>query len=506
MSLGISLGDYADFSHGSQGFGEDALGQTPQTAEALAELNKALSAGSITGGASVNSAIPGQGAALKPESLERTLKLLTFRDSDIRLWRAFPKSAAFNTVEEFNQLSSYGVERGGSYLEGELPEEEDSTYIRRAEKVKYYGVTRAVTHPMTLVRSAHGDVIQREINNGTMWLLRKANRALAFGDENIISTEINGVYKQHQLGINTNLTSYYNDEVVVDLKGASLTQEVIEDAGRVILENFGQATHLFAPPVVLSDFGKDYYQKQRIILGGNNGGYNAETNISYPKHVTMSFGDVDLMHDIFMQESKGVPYNEGANSLKAPAAPVAGTVPAAVGDAAASEFASGDAGAYWYAVRAINRYGESAMTILDTSSVSPTAGQSVDLTFTSGGGANPATGYVIYRTEKDAAAYTTAKFYPIFKVSTTEVTNGFDGGAAGKVRDRNHFIANTQQAFISDTPNTFEIKQLAPLMKLDLAIVSPAYRFMILLYFTHWLTSPRKVVRFRNIGRWVAPS
>ena len=501
MSLGVSLGDYAQFSHGA---GFDDVNSAPQTAEAVAALNKALSAGSITGGASVDSAVAGQGAALKPESLERTLKLLTFRDSDIRLWRLFPKSAAFNTVEEFNQLQSYGVERGGSYLEGELPEEEDSTYVRRAEKVKFYGVTKSVTHPMQLVRSAHGDVVQREITNGTMWLLRKINRSLAFGDENIIPTELNGVYKSHQLGVNSNLTSYFNDEVVIDLKGASLTQEKIEDAGRIILENFGQATHLFAPPVVLSDFAKDYYQKQRIILGGNNGGYNANTNISYPKHVTMSFGDVDLEHDIFLQESKGKAYNAGADSLKAPVAPTAGTVPAAVNDAADSEFAASDAGTYWYAVTAINRYGESAMTLLDTSSVSPTATQSVDLTFTDGGGANAATGYTIYRTEKGVSSYTTAKFYPIFKVSKTELTNGYDGASAGKVRDRNHFIANTQQAFISDTPNTFEIKQLAPLMKLDLAVVSPAYRFMILLYAAMQLFSPRKAVRFRNIGRWVA--
>lgn len=502
---GVSLSDYADFSHG-KGLGDDALSQAPNNAEQLAELTKALQAGSITGGASVDSAIAGQGAALKPESLERTLKLLTFRDSDVRLWRLFPKSAAFNTVEEFNQLSSYGAERGGSYLEGELPEEEDSTYVRRAEKIKFYGVTRSVTHPMSLVRTAHGDVIQREITNGTMWTLRKVNRSLAFGDENIIPTEINGVYKSHQLGISTSLPTYYADEVVIDLKGASLTQDYVEDAGRIILENFGQATHLFGPPVVLSDFGKDYYQKQRIFLGGNNQGYNDGINISFPKHITMSFGDVNLEHDIFLQESKGVAYNAAYTHTKAPAAVVAGSVPAAVADGANSEFATSDAGAYFYAVRAVNRYGESTMTLLDTSSVSPTATQSVNLTFTDGGGANPATGYVIYRTEKGATSYTASKFYPIFKVSAAELAAGYDGAAAGKVKDRNHFIANTQQAFISDTPNTFEIKQLAPLMKLDLAVVSPAYRFMILLYFTKFLTSPRKCVRFKNIGRWVAPS
>ena len=503
MSQGISLGDYAQFSHGAGGFDEGLFNQLPQTAQAVSELNKALEAGSITGGASVDTATAGSGAPLKVESLERTLKLLTFRDTDIRLWRLFPKSAAFNTVEEFNQLESYGVERGGSYLEGELPEEEDSTYVRRAEQVKFYGVTKSVTHQMQLVRTHIGSAVQREITNGTMWVLRKVNRSLAFGDANIIPTEFNGVYKLHQEGISSTLSTYYGNETVVDLKGAALTQEDVEDAGRVILENFGTATHLFGPPVVLSDFGKDYYTKQRIFLGGNQQGYNQGINISYPKHVTMSFGDVDLEHDIFLQESKGRLTSEGATSVKAPASPNA-TSATATADAAESKFAASDAADYHYAVAAINRFGESALTVINTD-VTVAATQSVDLVFTDGGGANAATGYVIYRSEKDPSGGSGAtKFYPIFKVSKSELSAGYDGGAAATVRDRNRHIANTQQAYIADVPNTFEIKQLAPLMKMDLAVLSPAYRFMVLLYATCFLFAPKKVVRFVNIGRFTS--
>ena len=42
-------------------------------------------------------------------------------------------------------------------------------------------------------------------------------------------------------------------------------------------------------------------------------------------------------------------------------------------------------------------------------------------------------------------------------------------------------------------------------MKMDLAVISPAYRFMVLLYGTPLLFAPRKMVRFVNIGRYVAP-
>ena len=46
-----------------------------------------------------------------------------------------------------------------------------------------------------------------------------------------------------------------------------------------------------------------------------------------------------------------------------------------------------------------------------------------------------------------------------------------------------------------------EFAQLAPLMKMDLAILSPAYRFMVLLYGTPFLYAPKKLVRLINIGR-----
>jgi hypothetical protein len=53
---------------------------------------------------------------------------------------------------------------------------------------------------------------------------------------------------------------------------------------------------------------------------------------------------------------------------------------------------------------------------------------------------------------------------------------------------------------IEKTPEIFEIAQLAPLMKMDLAMIGPAYRFMILLYATPLLYQPMKMVRFVNIG------
>src|ERR1051325_2981465 len=82
------------------------------SAQDLDDLNKALSAGSTTGRDTTN-LTTASGAPLKVESLEKTLKILTYNSQDVTFWKNIPRSPAFNTVEEYNQLTSYGVNRGG---------------------------------------------------------------------------------------------------------------------------------------------------------------------------------------------------------------------------------------------------------------------------------------------------------------------------------------------------------------------------------------------------------
>ena len=497
MSDNINLNNYS-FGNGLQGSDTSGLGNS----EVVSELNKALSAGSITGGASVDQATAGSGAPLKPESLDRQMKLLTFDDSFLRLWQLIPKTQAYNTVEEFNQLKSYGSEFGGALNEGQLGIEEDSTYVRRTEKIKYYGEVGSVTHPMQLVRSFDGQgAMQREEQNRIMNLLRKINRALAFGSEKIIGQEVNGIYRQHEIGIgqidsySDNAKSYYDSPWVIDAKGAALTQDLMESAGTLIMQDgFGRASHLFGTPGVFSNFAKDYYNNQRIFLNQGGGNITNGINIGYPKQVTMSFGDIKLEHDVFLsKKSKGVLSGASATSVNSPNAPTSSTATVAATDTS-NQFQAGFAGNYKWAVRAKNLYGFSALTELDAgAAVAIAATEAADLTFADGGGANPATGYEILRTESNLDIY-----YPIFEVSTSELSAGYNGAAAGKVRDRNYSIPNTEDSIVVDLARTLEIKQLAPMMKLNLATTAPATKFMILCYWLLQLTAPAKAVKFVN--------
>lgn len=59
-------------------------------------LNKALAAGQEIN--PPGSIVAGDGFALRVESLEKTLKVTTFKMEHIRLWKNVPKLAAYNTV------------------------------------------------------------------------------------------------------------------------------------------------------------------------------------------------------------------------------------------------------------------------------------------------------------------------------------------------------------------------------------------------------------------------
>lgn len=489
--LSINLADYGIAS------GEAQYGSSSQ--EEVAQLNKALEATEITGRQTTN-LTDASGAPLKVESLERTLKHLTFRESDIVLWKNLPKKAAYNTVEEYNQLASYGADRGGFTNEGELPDEEDSLYIRRAQLVKYLGVTKSVTHQMTLVNTMVGNIMERTIKDGTLWILRKLNKSLYFGNADIIPQEFNGfLAQQMQSDVWNSLDSYLNSENVIDLRGRSLSEDPIETAANSIVENFGLGTELYAPPAVLSDFVKTFYGNK--FIQPNTAQVSAGIMGQRVQAFDSQFGRIGLNYDVFFKKAPYKMAGAQATHQKSPAAPVWDTSTPAhvVTSAVTSKFSSEDAGNYVYAVTALNRHGESALVVNETLAV-VTAGSVVDLKFSITDNAHPATGYRIYRTKKGGTK--DSAFYPLFDISVAQLKSGYAGAAGDLCRDNNYFLPDCDQAVLTQFDNeVVEFAQLAPLMKMDLAILSPAYRFMVLLYGTPFLYAPKKMVRIINIGR-----
>ena len=483
----IGIKDYENM----EGFGMN-------TYEQVAELNKALSAGydvpATSGGVS--------GSGLRVESLEASLKVVTFQMQHIKLWQKIPKLPAYSTVEEYNRLTSYGSEGGAFAPEGELNTYDDATYIRQVSLVKYLQTVRKVTHPMTLVRTAHGDIIGNEIKNGIMWLLGKMENYLYNGNCTLrygyVAGGSSGSGSTSEGFEFDGLKRLIDTTMIVDCQGDPLTEDVLETAANTIIEQYGFPTDIFIGTKPLADLAKVMFPKERIVVPFKEGQIGVPLNTFASQAGTMAFNP-----DVFLRRQ----FKTSASTATGPTG-YAPTLPQAVAVAIAG--ATGDftktnngLGNYYYAVTFGNRYGESAPFVSGVAAV-VAATNTVTLDITNAAAVVVPPDYVnIYRTV--AGGVNTGPFYLIYSGAAIRIANGehqFAGGGAGTYfTDLNAECAACHNVYMGElTPQVLMFKQLAPMMKMDLAVIEPAIRWVQLLYGVPQLYAPRKFVRIRNVG------
>ena len=466
----VSWSDY----DGINGFGQ-------ASSEDVANLNKALTVGQDINKPSVAA---GEGFALRVESLESTLKVTTFKMQEIKFWKAIPKLAAYNTVEEHNVLSSYGENPDASWIdEGELPESDDSTWEREYAVVKYLGTTRSVSHVATMIKPAHGNIIANETVNGTMHLLRVLERALFYGNSSLSSLQFDGYEKL--------ITDNSPATNIIDMRGAYLTEDNLTDACRIVADqpNYGNPTHLHLSMTAHADLSKTFFPKERHstfndktgVIGLNIDGFQGPTGV------------VKFEPNTFITD--GGTYNAAAvgDSSKRPGTPTISTSIAAAGSS--SQFTADDAGDYYYQIVAVNRYGRSAPVDANEGGGALTVAATNSVTF----GVTPSSAttgwYEIYRTAKNGADGTERLIQRIVNSN---------GAGAQTITDTNANIPGTTSAFLFQQDlQSMSFKQLAPMVKIPLATISTSIRWAQVLYGVPVLYAPGKNLLIKNIGRLV---
>jgi len=473
------------------------------------DIIKAIIAGSQTGRELTDTL--SSGPSLKPESLDPVVKVLENKENHIVLWKMLPKKSVYNTVHEYNQLISYGADVGIFMNEGESPEQTDSVYKRKAALVKYAGIQGELTQQAMLVRQADGkDPYTREVENKTLKLLTQLDQHLSSSSSALVPQEFNGILKQHYDGVldiygTGGLDTYMNDTVNIDARGKALKDSHVEDAVQAVVnDRFGEASKIISNPIVFNDYVKRFHESKRVMVNNPTSATEGATMGQKVNDIMTQFGKIDVVNDIFFDRRTPKAYNATASSTKAPAVPtcVNNTSLTIVSADTSTKFTDG-AGGYFYGVTARNQYGESAMCPLNTTIKAIGATESLDIIFAAGAGTYAATAFTLYRTIKDTAVYTTAKYYPIIEVSAAVLSaSGYDGGAAGTLRDRNRVLPNTHVALVMDpTVEMWEYIQLAATMKIDFAITTLARRFTVVNYGTPVLYMPGKISVIHNIGR-----
>ena len=455
-------------------------------AEQVAELNKALSAGydipATSGGVS--------GSAIRVESLEASLKVVTFQMQHIKFWQKIPKFPAYSTVEEYNRLTSYGSEASAFTPEGELGEYDDATYSRQVSLIKYLQTVRKVTHPMTLVRTAHGDVIGNEVKNGIMWLLRKIEDALFNGDNTL------------RYGYPTNegyefpgIKAQIDPGMVIDAKGDPLTEDILETASNMVVESFGFPSDILIGTKPLADLAKIMFPKERIVVPFKEGQIGVPINTFASQAGILAFNP-----DVFLRRKYVQPGSTLATAPKAPAAAslIAPTVTNAPNGGVWNKTNNGH-GIYSYTATLCNRYGESApCTGVFAGAITADTDK---ITVVVTGAAAPGT-YLpewvnIYRTV--AGGGLTDVHYLVQQIAVSTQAGGAVQVASWI--DLNTTIAGGHNVYMGEmTPQVLIFKQLAPMMKMDLAVLEPSIRWLQLIYGVMQLYAPKKWIRISNVG------
>ncbi len=465
----VSWRDYA---------GVEGFGYTVQ--EDIDDLNKALTAGQDQN--PPGSFTAGDGFALRVESLERTLRNTTYKMQHIRFWRNIPKIAAYNTVEEYNLITQYGGNPDAGFIdEGDLPEEDDSIYERKFSVIKYLGTVRRVTHVMSLVKPAHGNVIAQETVSGTMHLLRIIERALFKGDSSLSTLQFDGFEKL--------MLDDAPATNIIDLRGKALTEDNLIDGSLTIQDapNYGTPTDLYLNPKVKADFVKTFFPKERYNLfadGKTSGGMVGLDIGGY----TSPAGDVRFQSDTFIDDG-GAPTLAIGDAAKRPASLTESTALAAAPDGA-SQFTADDAGDYLYQVQPVNRFGRGPALVPGGGAVAVVSGDGVTIGVTPSGTPLP-DWYEVFRSQPDGTALRL-----IQRIANT------NGAGAQVITDLNASLPFTTTAYLfQQNLESLSFKQLAPMVKIPLATIDSSIRWMQLLYGTPVLYTPGKNVLYTNVGR-----
>lgn len=453
-----------------EGLGDRAtlFGSAQMNPAAIQNLQKALAAG-------VGVPPLSGGPALQVQSLESTLRVVTFTLQNIKFWKMLPKLPAFQTSEEYNLLKEYGADNGAFTMEGELPQLQDSLYERKVALIKFLSTQREITHPMLLVRPAHGNVVGLESQNGAVWLLERLERALFMANSAIIPQEFDGLDAQ------LFADPEFFPTQVVDLRGRQPTEDDLEEGANRVVERYGVPTDLFMMPRTISALGRQFFPRERIPLPLATNGIVGLAVQGFES----SAGVIRFQPDVFMRPGRRhgmLRPPVSATSPFAPPAPasMAGTAPAGTG----SWFDASSIGTYRYWATSLNRFGESAPTQI-SADLTFAAGQSSTITISSGGGNT--TGFRIYRSLLGSTDINNAQLIREIPIH-------------GRYVDDNYLLPGHGRGYlIQGNVNNIAARLLAPMLKIPLGTIAASIRWIQVMYLTLIVYSPLKNVVYLNI-------
>lgn len=343
------------------------------------------------------------GGALGMQSLDTAMKTTIQENEHFTLFNRLQRTNATNIVDEYTRQSSVGGFLGGSTnTQMGVVRSAQGDYSREIGLVKFLMSMRQVGMVLNIGKNIT-DAMAVEERNGALQLLTDANYLLYHGNADASPTQYDGIFKQLDDEIAAGKMS---DDHVIDMQGTSLND--IEAFSKISVAvsrygSWGKTTDVFMPNSVQTDLNMGLDPAFRWTPEGQNtpmiGGH--VTGIRLQNGVLKTNMDT-FIHDEEHPMTKPfeVTYSDIATANVA-------IRPASVAGVAASDtssqFTSGRAGNYYYAVAAIDAGGAGMSTVRVSAQVAVAAGEKVTLTIGRSSAATES-GYAIYRSKQDGTA------------------------------------------------------------------------------------------------------
>lgn len=417
-------------------------------------LRKALEAGYGTDMSTLSG-----GAALRVQSLDRTMQAVIQENEHFKLFNRLAKASVGATVDEWTEQNGIGGFVGGTTnTESGSIVESTGTYNRRVGQVKYLMTRRSVSFVQTL-QTAIAESEATEYANGALELLTNAEHLSFEGDSAVVPTEFDGIYAQMVAGV---ASGAVDGASIVDMQASAWTgiDPIAAIAAQVAgFGNFGRSTDVFLSQLAQADLDISLDPAFRVPLTDmGSGGISLGAPVV---GIRTSWGPIKTNPDIFVRdETQKTPFELRYPSL---ATANVGLQPAActlaVTTDVVSKFGAVAAGNYYYLVAGVNAAGQSTGLITVQQAVA--AGQRCTLTITKSAAGNE-TGYVIYRSRKNGTN-AVSDFREMLRIPRTGTTTTYI--------DQNTEIPGTTKAFVLNlTPSATAInwRQLLPMMKFAL--------------------------------------
>jgi len=461
----------------------------------IQDLVKALEAGNYDAAPSTLE----QGSALQIEDLNPVMVMVTAEEKHIKLQKLIPVESSKSTTFQFNRQLSVGIMGGSAQMEGNVGQEETSDYVRITIPMTYYSHIRRVTVASTLVASSDG---KKSDERAAQDAAKKVSFDVEFDlfrglecfsnagtfDGNPLTTS-NLLPNMHGLSLQVRQSDFQvnsrdamfaefgsDQTVVLSAGGSTLTQGIIEDGALRSSLGFGEADKLIVDPVVLANYNKITFGKERIILAGSP----QDATAGDLRRQWVSGGTVNIEASQFLR-GKFKPAPVRANSPVAPASitvtPASATNPTGLA-----------AGVYYYFATAGNEVGESvACTAVSSGSVTKDYKVTVVVT-------QPASGvyrfYNIYRSPVGGTAAQAKFIGRVVPTQGSSTTNFVDLNGMNPAAVTGYFLQKDGAS----------IRELASYSRLklavsDLSMPEAHFRFLGLA-----VETPRKFVLIDNLN------